>query len=364
MIQKMIRVFVCPGVLIISLNLWAQNVVQNPTATQTINQPSGTTLDVNSEPMRVLRDIEPIEPAPQAPTSFPLGNDLSLNAHGTADLYLQNVPLYITSSTSVTPGAHDITVNSTAQLCPQGDSQGHFLCGIVVDPDTPLEEDLPASDWVIKGPTTLNVGFGKSHTAPFKIRQVGTMLFNSRNIILAGYSGDPSGMWINFLDRNFLPTITLPNDLTTSFAQITLGTNVNIQGTLTKQAGSFKIDHPLDPANKFLQHSFVESPDMMNVYNGVVILDTNGQATVVLPDYFESLNKDFRYQLTCIGKFAPVFIAEEVNNSEFRISGGTPGLKVSWQVTGIRKDAYAEAHRIQPVILKTESEHQNYQNRH
>ena len=47
--------------------------------------------------------------------------------------------------------------------------------------------------------------------------------------------------------------------------------NVDVNGTLTKDAGSFKIDHPLDPANKYLSHSFVESPDMKNIYDGVVV---------------------------------------------------------------------------------------------
>ena len=34
---------------------------------------------------------------------------------------------------------------------------------------------------------------------------------------------------------------------------------------MSKPGGSFKIDHPVDPACKYLYHSFVESPDMMNV---------------------------------------------------------------------------------------------------
>src|SRR6185369_14408176 len=29
-----------------------------------------------------------------------------------------------------------------------------------------------------------------------------------------------------------------------------------------------------------------------------------------------------------------------------RIAGSTPGMKVSWQLTGVRQDAYANAHRI------------------
>ena len=136
--------------------------------------------------------------------------------------------------------------------------------------------------------------------------------------------------------------------------------DVRIIGTLSKSAGSFKIDHPLDPANKYLQHSFVESPDMMNVYNGNIVLDGNGEAIVQLPDYFEALNKDFRYQLTCIGGFAQVYISEEISGNRFRIAGGTPGMKVSWQVTGIRQDAYAEAHRVEVEMEKTDDERGKY----
>ncbi|MBV8899851.1 MAG: hypothetical protein JOY92_07040, partial [Verrucomicrobia bacterium] len=76
------------------------------------------------------------------------------------------------------------------------------------------------------------------------------------------------------------------------------GGNVSVTGTLTSGVKDFKIDHPMDPANKYLYHTSVESPDMMNIYNGTVTLDQNGEATVRLPDYFEALNRDFRYQLT------------------------------------------------------------------
>jgi hypothetical protein len=122
--------------------------------------------------------------------------------------------------------------------------------------------------------------------------------------------------------------------------------DVNVTGNLSKGGGSFKIDHPLDPANKYLYHSFVESPDMMNVYNGTVALDANGEAVISMPQWFDVLNRDFRYQLTCVGGFAPIYIAEELANNQFKIGGGRAGLKVSWQVTGIRQDAWANAHRI------------------
>ena len=122
--------------------------------------------------------------------------------------------------------------------------------------------------------------------------------------------------------------------------------DVRITGHLTKGSGTFKIDHPLDPANKYLSHSFVESPDMMNIYNGNVKLNANGEAVIQLPEYFDALNMEFSYQLTCIGGFANVFIAEKIYNNQFKISGGSPGLEVSWMVTGIRKDAYANMNRI------------------
>jgi hypothetical protein len=154
---------------------------------------------------------------------------------------------------------------------------------------------------------------------------------------------------------------------------------VKITGNLEKGGGSFKIDHPLDPANKYLHHSFVESPDMKNVYDGVVVLDRKGKAEIELPDWFGILNKDFRYQLTAIGAPGPnLYIAEEIpeantntkyssskssnknSNSRFKIAGGTSGMKVSWQVTGIRKDPWANAHRIQVEEDKPDKERGYY----
>ncbi len=123
--------------------------------------------------------------------------------------------------------------------------------------------------------------------------------------------------------------------------------DVDISGTLTKGGGGFKIDHPLDPANKYLLHSFVESPDMKNVYDGEVVLDTTGEAIVHLPAWFETLNRAFHYQLTPIGAPGPnLYIAEEINDHRFKIAGGSPAMRVCWQVTGIRQDAWANAHRI------------------
>lgn len=136
--------------------------------------------------------------------------------------------------------------------------------------------------------------------------------------------------------------------------------NLSVAGTLSKGAGAFKIDHPLDPENKYLYHSFVESPDMKNIYDGVAVLDDRGEAVVELPQWFEALNNKFRYQLTCIGGFAPIYIAEKIADNRFRIAGGQPGMEISWMVTGIRRDAFAKKNRIPVEEEKPEAERGYY----
>jgi hypothetical protein len=136
--------------------------------------------------------------------------------------------------------------------------------------------------------------------------------------------------------------------------------NVEISGNVSKASGSFWIDHPLDPANKYLYHSFVESPDMMNVYNGNVVTDGGGNATVTLPEWFEALNRDYRYQLTTIGQPAHAWIAAEILNNRFTIRTDKPNVKVSWQVTGIRQDAWANAHRIPVEVQKAQADQGHY----
>jgi hypothetical protein len=111
--------------------------------------------------------------------------------------------------------------------------------------------------------------------------------------------------------------------------------------------GTSKIDHPLDPENRVLRHAFVESPEMKTVYDGNVTTDARGYATVALPSYFEALNREFRYQLTVIGPtFAQAIVTEEVRGNRFVIRTSEPNVRVSWQVTGIRQDAWANENRV------------------
>lgn len=91
--------------------------------------------------------------------------------------------------------------------------------------------------------------------------------------------------------------------------------------------------------------SFVESPDIMRVYSGTAVLDANGEVEVKLPASFDAGSQEFRYQLTPIGGFASLYVAREIQGNSFHIAGGKPGLKVSWQVTGIRHEVETDASR-------------------
>jgi hypothetical protein len=99
---------------------------------------------------------------------------------------------------------------------------------------------------------------------------------------------------------------------------------------------------------------------MKNMYDGTVITDATGFARVTMPEYFEALNRDFRYQLTVIGQFAQAIIGSKIAGNEFTIRTDKPGVEVSWQVTGIRQDAWANAHRIPVEEEKPEKERNSY----
>ena len=129
--------------------------------------------------------------------------------------------------------------------------------------------------------------------------------------------------------------------------------DVNVTGAIFAGTKDFKIDHPLDPANKYLVHASVESSEMINIYTGNITTDSQGHATVQLPEWFEVLNTDFRYQLTVIGQFAQAIIGREIERNQFEIRTSAPNVKVSWQVSGVRQDAYAKAN---PLVVEQEKD--------
>lgn len=166
-----------------------------------------------------------------------------------------------------------------------------------------------------------------------------------------------------------------------AIANVTTGTNYGVYGeTLAPATGwgvwsqgrigtsavkPFRIDHPLDPANKYLYHYSAEGPVPQNVYNGVVRLDEAGEAVVTLPDYFAAINKDPRYALTPIGAAMPMLhIAEEIDpesrSSRFRIAGGAAGAKVSWEIKAARNDLWVRRYGAPVEEVKGESEQGRY----
>ena len=168
------------------------------------------------------------------------------------------------------------------------------------------------------------------------------------------FDGNTPGSGIQMVfNPNPVPLIGVPAPLIT--VQHPNGTpgSLLVTGDLQVIGGKFfLIDHPLDPENKYLAHSCVESPDRMNVYNGNVITDQAGHAIVEMPDYFEALNVDYRYQLTVMGQFAQAIVKEKIIDNHFVIQTDKPGVEVSWQVTGVRNDKYAQENPMQVEIAK------------
>jgi hypothetical protein len=125
--------------------------------------------------------------------------------------------------------------------------------------------------------------------------------------------------------------------------------DIIVTGAVDAGVKDFKIDHPLDPANKYLYHASVESSEMLNIYTGNVTTDAQGNASVQLPDWLEAVNTDFRYQLTVIGQFAQAIVSSRISNHQFAIKTDKPNVDVSWQITGVRQDAFAKAH---PLVVE------------
>ena len=131
--------------------------------------------------------------------------------------------------------------------------------------------------------------------------------------------------------------------------------NLDVTGTK-----NFKIDHPLDPENKYLIHAAIESSEVLNVYSGNVTTTANGEAIVTLPDWFEALNKDFRYQLTVVGTFAQAIVAQKIKHNRFTIKTNAPSIEVSWQVTGVRSDEVMRQHPFKAEQDKPDRERGSY----
>jgi trimeric autotransporter adhesin len=121
--------------------------------------------------------------------------------------------------------------------------------------------------------------------------------------------------------------------------------DLTAQGLATSAGARYRIDHPSNAApDRSLSHALVGSSEWKNVYDGSVLCDPSGEALVELPAWFGRLNQDARIQLTPVGSYSPVYVAQKVSGNRFRIAGGTPGQEVHWLITATRKDRWAQAH--------------------
>jgi hypothetical protein len=111
-------------------------------------------------------------------------------------------------------------------------------------------------------------------------------------------------------------------------------------------AAFVQVDHPTDPENRWYRQALVGSYEQVSVLSGNVTTNANGRATVEVPRIFERTHRDFRYQLTPIGKAAGLHVARELDGGRFVIDAGAPGVRVSWQLTGERSDPSARRHRV------------------
>src|SRR5579884_345781 len=133
-----------------------------------------------------------------------------------------------------------------------------------------------------------------------------------------------------------------------------------VNGEVETNLNTLSMDHPLQPAAMYLNHAAVVSPEMTNVYSGNVVTDGSGRASVSLPAYVQALNRDFRYQLTVVGQFAQAIVESEIAGNAFTIRTDKPNVKVSWQVTGVRQDAWANAHPMHAEVQKVGVERGHY----
>jgi hypothetical protein len=129
---------------------------------------------------------------------------------------------------------------------------------------------------------------------------------------------------------------------------------------------SFRIDHPLDPENKFLFHYSSESPEPQNFYSGNVRTNSQGKVWVELPDYFAEVNRDFKYQLTIVDdsestQFVQAKVARKIRNNRFLIMTSTPNVEVSWRIEATRNDAWVRRHGAPSVAEKPEESRGLYQ---
>jgi hypothetical protein len=219
-----------------------------------------------------------------------------------------------------------------------------------------------SSDWVTAGTKTylsnstgfvgigtnnptssLTVYHSTSATTNYQTSITGTNA-NDGLYVGVGFAGKSSIFNYENTDMNFATNasvrMTIDADGNVGIGTSTPSQRLHVIGVITGTVKAFTIDHPLDPENKILRHFSIESPEMQNFYNGNATTDANGKAIIILPDYFEALNTSPRYQLTTIGSASQAYISKKIEKNQFEITTTLPNVEVSWEVKGIRNDAW------------------------
>lgn len=175
--------------------------------------------------------------------------------------------------------------------------------------------------------------FGRAIASTGDTRGVMGVSISSNGAGVAGFATASSGICYGTFGQSFSPS----------------GYGVYSSGRLAATGTkSFQIDHPLRPETHYLNHFCAEGPEPYNLYRGTVVLDTRGEAWVQLPDYFEAINRDPSYHLTPIGAPMPnLHVAMEIQGNRFKMAGGVPGKKVSWEVKAIRNDRWVQRYGYQ-----------------
>jgi hypothetical protein len=279
---------------------------------------------------------------------------------GASDNFTQ--PMTINSASSSSLVATSSAAGALAVVGNSTDTSANFNAGVFGAANGPSGIGVEGS-----GPLTGVLGFSGHTSSIFPLFPVGAVAVNGDTGLAGGIGvlatvDDGYALWAENNSSTGSPT-ALINNSGSGLALVAGGSvglviadtsgNLNVSGTIFAGTKDFRIDHPLVPSEKYLTHSSIESSEMLNLYTGNAVLGADGSAAVSLPDWFTALNDDFRYQLTPIGGFAPLYIAEEITGNQFRIAGGRAGMKVSWLVTGVRRDAYAKMH---PLVVESDKQ--------
>lgn len=185
-----------------------------------------------------------------------------------------------------------------------------------------------------------NTSAGSTNTGGFLSSQIGV------DIIASFYAFEQVGSHTQ-ATISLSPGGGLPN----TFLTFRNNGSLQVPGALSKGSGTFLIDHPLDPLNKNLRHGFVEAPEYLNIYRGVVDLEAGRMAVDIDAAFgmtdgtFAALNVE-----VCVfvqTQYSPekVWIEAPADSGKFTIvsENAQSNATVAFMVTGRRNDAFVRS---------------------